>query len=504
MIDALYNGISGLNGYQTALNSESNNLANINTVAYKSDNISFADQMYQSQMGKGMKVDTIDKSFAQGNLKITTGTYDMAIKGKGFFIVKGNTEELLYTRAGNFRMAEDGTLKTAAGYNVQGLSATASAVLATDPTDALFTNSYTEFLGSQTIISNNGNLIETINSKTTDFTQSAQNDADAQKGNNYKTREAKIADVEALATAYRSELSLYSTTPVDGVAPTKQSSDITFDTTVLQDNLDSVEIAVGTTTYRQSFDTDAQTTLQKLADQISATQMLQASIYEQNDENANGVDGEYRGGVLNITSMLPGKEIAVYNAKIINGAVTSTAVPVINTTQATIGSGRAKLEAVELELKSAIEDAGAKFLKQSSTVDFSDLENKTIGDMQLKLDSLNIAENPFGTVDIDNGVIYVKEGDNRFVVGKVVTAVFTNELGLEPQGENLFSSTAKSGEMYFATNENEIIANTLELSNSELSESLVDLMVYQRSFEANSKAVTTSDEFLKTAIQLKK
>jgi flagellar hook protein FlgE len=88
MIDAMYNGISGLNSSQTALNSESNNLANINTVAYKSDQISFADQMYQAQMGKGVKVDTIDKSFAQGNMKITNGTYDMAIKGQGFFYSK--------------------------------------------------------------------------------------------------------------------------------------------------------------------------------------------------------------------------------------------------------------------------------------------------------------------------------------------------------------------------------------------------------------------------------
>jgi len=58
--------------------------------------------------------------------------------------------------------------------------------------------------------------------------------------------------------------------------------------------------------------------------------------------------------------------------------------------------------------------------------------------------------------------------------------------------------------MIFATLENKILGKTLELSNSDLSQGLVDLMVFQRAFEANSKSVTTSDEFLKTALALKK
>jgi flagellar hook protein FlgE len=489
MIDALYNGISGLNGYQTALNSESNNLANINTVAYKSDNISFADQMYQSQMGKGMKVDTIDKSFAQGNLKITTGTYDMAIKGKGFFIVKGNTEELLYTRAGNFRMAEDGTLQLPNGFKVQGIPSASATVLGTGP-DTRFTTEYSEFMASQSIKTNNDNYIETINSKSTDYTVSATNDPDTQKGSNYKTREGKISDVEALSTAYRNELSLYSTQPTEGVAATKQTSNVAYNMTQIQDSYDSVEITIGTTTYKQSFVTDALTTMQNFADKISETPLLKASV----DATGN----------LAIEYMLPGKSINVADAKIKDGTVYIAPAPSIATTAAVEGGGKAKLEAIELELKAAIENAGAKYLKLSNIIDSTDLANTTMTELQIQLDTLNISDNPFGTAEVDNGIMYVKQGDNRFAVGKVTTAVFSNELGLNPQGDNLYASTSKSGEMIFATNENEILGNTLELSNSEVGESLVDLMVYQRSFEANSKAVTTSDEFLKTAIQLKK
>ena len=489
MLDALYSGISGLNAYQSALNSESNNIANINTVGYKSDNISFADQMYQEKIGKGVKIDTIDKNFTQGNLKITNATYDMAIKGRGFFIVKGETEEFFYTRAGNFRMAEDGTLQLPNGYRVQGIAASSNAVLATG-SDTIFTNEYTEFLASQIIKSNNGDIIETINSKATNYNITATNDLESKKGNGYKTKEAKIADIKALSTAYRNELKLYSTQPTAGVAATSQVSKIDYDLTQLTNNLDSVEILVGTTTYRQKFNENGLQTIKDLADQISATKTLSATV------DANGQ--------LTITSMLPGESITVDDAKIINGAVTALPKPNITTTKAIRGSGKARLDAIELALKNTIENAGAKYLKQANIIDSTDLANKTISELQMKLDTLNISKNPFGTVEVEDGVIFVKQGDNRFAVGKVTTAIFPNEFGLIPQGDNLFSSSTKSGNMVFATNENEIIGKTLELSNSELSESLVDLMVYQRSFEANSKAVTTSDDFLKTAIQLKK
>jgi flagellar hook protein FlgE len=229
--------------------------------------------------------------------------------------------------------------------------------------------------------------------------------------------------------------------------------------------------------------------MQHLSDKISASKLLSGSV--DND------------GKLTVTSMLPGREIVVMDAKIINGSTPAFPAPAINTTPAVNGNGKAKLEAIELALKTAIENADAQYLRVSSVVDATNLETKTVDKIQMRLDSLKISDNAFGTVEVDNGAIYIKQGDNRFVVGKVLTAVFANELGLEPKGNNVYSSTTDSGKAIYAKN-NKILGKTLELSNSELSENLVNLMVFQRSFEASSKAVTTSDEFLKTAIQLKK
>ncbi|MEA3383958.1 MAG: flagellar hook-basal body complex protein, partial [Campylobacterota bacterium] len=115
MVGSLWTGISGLAAQQTALDNESHNIANVNTIGYKSSRISFADQMYQDAIGKGAKVIDAEKVFSQGNMKSTGVAYDIALEGSGFFAVKdpnatGSSEEY-YTRSGNLRMGEGGTLQ---------------------------------------------------------------------------------------------------------------------------------------------------------------------------------------------------------------------------------------------------------------------------------------------------------------------------------------------------------------------------------------------------------
>ena len=85
MVGALWTGISGLAGQQTALDNESNNIANVNTIGYKSSRLSFADQMYQDKIGKGVTILDAEKLYIQGNLKLTGVSYDMALSGDGFF-----------------------------------------------------------------------------------------------------------------------------------------------------------------------------------------------------------------------------------------------------------------------------------------------------------------------------------------------------------------------------------------------------------------------------------
>ena len=130
-------------------------------------------------------------------------------------------------------------------------------------------------------------------------------------------------------------------------------------------------------------------------------------------------------------------------------------------------------------------------------------ENLNLNNIQLSLSNLNLS-NIIGDVVIEYGIVYVKDWENKFLVGKIQTAAFTNEQGLSPEGGNLYSATSESGSAKYAGKLNKLVGSALEQSKSNLGNSLTALLIYQKAFEANSKSITTSDDLLKTAIELKK
>ncbi len=120
--------LSGLNANQQDLAVIGNNLANINTVAYKASTVSFADLVSQNvggsgfdptQVGLGVGVDQISPNFTQGSIQSTGIATNVAIQGNGLFIV-GNSDDPSYTRAGNFSLNSSGELITPDGLPVQG------------------------------------------------------------------------------------------------------------------------------------------------------------------------------------------------------------------------------------------------------------------------------------------------------------------------------------------------------------------------------------------------
>ena len=485
MIDALFSGISGLNANQNALNTQSNNISNVNTVAYKSDKISFSDLMYQKSIGKGVMVSDVSKNFSQGNLKPTGNDYDLAIDGPGFFILKGDSELNFYTRSGNFLKGDDGTLQSANGLNVQGI---VSSTAVSNPMGKVFDNTYTNFIASSVIISNDKLNVQTINIKSSDYTKSVSDDNILNTGQNYKSKEAKITDINALMYAYRNELTNYSSNQIEGIQATNQNADIQFDTSKITEGT-FIQVNIGINQYKVPFENDAQTTLNNLSDKISNIKAISSSV------NSSGK--------LTIQSLIPGENIEIYSALIVNNTGTISNSNIINN-EAIEGSGKLKLDAIEEELKLAIKNAGGKFLKISNSIDSSVPEEKTLNNIQLKLDTLNLSTNAFGEFEINDGIVYVKQGDLRFAVGKIMTSMFVNEQGLVPQGGNMYSESIDSGKAIFANGANKILNKSLELSNTSIADGLVDLMIFQRAFEASSKSITTADEFLKTAIQLKK
>ena len=129
--------LTGLQADTVALNTIGNNLANLNTTAFKKQTTTFEDLFYQNigtsgsgntlQIGVGTRVSGTSSSFAQGSLTTTQSATDLALSGDGFFLVQRGQVQAL-TRAGNFAVDATGNLITTSGESVMGYGAKNGAV----------------------------------------------------------------------------------------------------------------------------------------------------------------------------------------------------------------------------------------------------------------------------------------------------------------------------------------------------------------------------------------
>lgn len=583
MISALWNGVSGISNYDKGISVESNNIANSSTTGHKLDEITFADMLYTNGgYGKGVTTQSISKQFGQGNINPTSGNLDVAINGKGFFIVTDKAGETYYTRAGDFKQTKDGWLQTQDGMNVLGLVPQNKLISSTNPQDTQFTTEYSKNIISTNINDGKG-TISNINAKTTDYTKTATTDDPSLKGDNYKSAQAKVRDVDALITDYLNKLSKYDASQAsvasvsqiskvdfssqfsnlsnkgnsislsidgqsfsvafdnDGIASQQDMQDIynflspegrtayglsdpsTIPTQTQVDDLFSAipdqavidamptstpaEIAAkaaaqaqkdqAVTAYQTANQTrvDAQTSYNTAKNAISAYKDLADKI-----SNTAGYSASVKDGVLTVESLVAGKSFNITNAKVNEAGVNPTI-----TQSAITGSGTAMLDSARDALKQAIEKAGGKFLEITNVMEYANLGSYGTSNLNLRLDTLGLVEGDLGQVSIsDDGFVFVKSGDNKFLVGRISTAAFVNEQGLDPVGDNKYSATKSSGTPYNADGMNKMQEKSLERSNVEYSSTLTSLMVYQKAFEASSKSITTSDDFLKTAIEMVK
>jgi flagellar hook protein FlgE len=699
MIGALWTGISGLSSQQQALDNESNNIANVNTIGFKSSRISFADQMYQDRIGKGSKILDAEKLYTQGNLKLTGVNYDMALSGDGFFTVvnqnSSGTSESYYTRAGNFRMGDNGTLQDAAGNEVQGWMMTTidsqNDVTSTNPNVSVFTDDYTKLLSSKIV--RHGTYVETITAKATDYSTTAKSDStSAFSGDGAKTKSSKMSDIEAAITDYTSWLQKLKDEPdASSATSIAQTSQINFKSgteSIISKDGDQIYAYINGNKYSQNFLLTGATpafkvdlynsltaaertaggfvdpgtvaspntlsdtqnaiydkaaskiaTYKALADKISQIPGLVATMAIDSGKNdvfntaetytSSTNKADMLKGIIQIKSLIPGTEftisevaevsgnavvqgnyqstttgskgsgvgaletsrnalsqlitgkqqdvytpiedlkidgtaknyqfnITIYDKELkINtpipndGAVPPSALPISiagatslddiitainsdtnlsehikarnvngNLVIETLNSnfdvefaGSLKIESATPGVYTPIDvnanysgrkGAGAEFIEVINKVD----QTASKGSLQLRLDTLGISDSAFGEFSVDStGLITMKQDGAEFAVGQVAIAVFNNNRGLNPVGDNLLAKTNESGDPVYNLNNSKtakIEAKTLELSTADLSESLVNLMVFQRAFEANAKSITTSDELLNTLINLKR
>lgn len=119
-VQTLYTAATGMQSLETKLDVIANNLANVNTSAFKRDRANFEDLFYRNEklpgaqdsngqltptgihIGLGSRVQSVQSDFSQGGFQQTGGELDLAIEGNGFFQVTDPSGEIVYTRAGNF------------------------------------------------------------------------------------------------------------------------------------------------------------------------------------------------------------------------------------------------------------------------------------------------------------------------------------------------------------------------------------------------------------------
>jgi len=137
ILTSLFSGVSGLNANGAALSVIGNNIANVNTVGFKSSRASFADVLSQSlggaagtsQIGRGVLLSSVGANFTQGSFETTANGLDLGVDGDGFFLVQDTAGATFYTRAGQFSVNKDGDLVNPEGLALQGYQADANGAI---------------------------------------------------------------------------------------------------------------------------------------------------------------------------------------------------------------------------------------------------------------------------------------------------------------------------------------------------------------------------------------
>src|SRR5690554_3087143 len=112
--------LSGLNAQSQKLGAIDNNIANSQTVGFKSSNVQFADVFANSRVGLGTKVSAVLQNFNEGNIESTSRNLDLAVAGEGFFRFVDTSGQVVYSRNGQLTMTPEGELINAQGFQIMG------------------------------------------------------------------------------------------------------------------------------------------------------------------------------------------------------------------------------------------------------------------------------------------------------------------------------------------------------------------------------------------------
>ena len=191
MLTSLYTGISGLNASSTSMDVIGDNIANLNTTAFKASRVSFGDVLSEtlnggagsSQIGRGVAVKNVSPQFTQGSFESTGNALDLAVDGDGLFVVADGSTKY-YTRDGHFALDKNENVVNAEGYVLQGYLADANGNITGTTGNLSFSSQQSQpSVTSQATIA--VNLDATQTAQTTPFTLDGNGDGTNNDPANY-------------------------------------------------------------------------------------------------------------------------------------------------------------------------------------------------------------------------------------------------------------------------------------------------------------------------------
>lgn len=552
MQSSLYTGVSGLNANMSKLSVIGNNIANSNTVGFKSSRVIFDDVLSQTlsggtgtnQIGLGVKMSSIQKMFSQGAFETTSNSLDMAVSGDGFYIVKdpvlnGN----YYTRAGQFQTDKDGYITNANALRLQGYMANSAGTLqntvqdlrlstktiAPNPTsNATLTanlDSNAPVTGFVFTAGTNDNIQFSIDGGTTWLTASLVTNGGLASGNAYtgsatgaaikSALEAVNGTTDTYNVSYDDQTGLFTITNNTGNTGTLAfdwTNPLSTSSTLLGFNAASGPIAAGASTASnvaggdfflgKAGDTSNFSTPVTVYDSLGNGHVV--TLYFRKDSlGATGNNWDWYAVVNGTDSTSGNTEIQATGTVTFNtnGALYSETGITYPTGGFNFTGGAAQNQLITFDFGNSLAQGG-------TGTDGTTQYGTSSGVSMLSQDGYSSGTLQRIAVDQDGIISGIFSNGKDLTLGQVLLANFASPVGLSSAGKNLYNETFDSGQALIgspgSSGRGLIQSSTLELSNVDLSQEFVDMITAQRGFQANSKIITTTDELLNELVNLKR
>lgn len=547
MLRSMYSAVSGLKTHQTRMDVIGNNIANVNTVAFKSSSVTFSDILYQTtsnasganattgtggvnakQIGLGTTAAATKVSITSAGASETTGNpFDIRLTDKNstnFFIVNNGSENV-FTRSGSFYVDGSGNLcMSSTGYTVMGWQVDETTGEIRKDTVSALRIMQEKNLTSAPEATTQATIAGVLDENDTDV----KNDAGRVMNLNF---------YDNLGYQYTAKFAIKST-GTDGKYTVELTSVLDSNNQNIIKNLTKQEISRIFGDY-QADATLGQYGLSKDYEFKNNKYVRKADNKEfEVDQTDSTLFKAADGTKVSITEIFSGITTTIAN-NIKNGTNNYEVKLDTKTGQATVTGEKTSYDLVfdtsTGKFASIGGDTPSKMLNmsvlssgllnnngnfQNITVDFSQCLNyenggkSTIGADAGATDGKTGKGRKLGAmtgISIDtSGRIYgTYDNGNTELLGQIAVAQFSNASGLEKVGESCYRTTLNSGEfdgigVEISADGSSMTTGELEMSNVDLSSEFTSMITTQRGFQANSRVITTSDTLLEELVNLKR